>query len=119
MVTAALSAAAPFSKGNIRSGVREDRANRWVLIPFVVIGLLVGYLPALFDRLGWLTFGGEGLRWLGVAIYAVGGALRVAPVFKLGELIQRPCRAAGRPSAGDRRSLSVHPKPEPISGSSS
>ena len=36
------------------------------------------------DRLDFLTFGGEGVRWIGVALYAVGGVLRLAPVFVLG-----------------------------------
>ena len=31
-----------------------------------------------------LTFGGEAVRWLGVAICAAGGVLRLAPVFVLG-----------------------------------
>jgi protein-S-isoprenylcysteine O-methyltransferase Ste14 len=85
VVTAMLSAAALFMEGNVSSGVREDRANRWVLIPLVAIGLALAYLPALTDRLDFLTFGGEPLRWFGVALYAAGGALRIAPVFTLGE----------------------------------
>ena len=32
-----------------------------------------------------LTIGGEATRWLGVVLFAVGGALRIAPVFTLGE----------------------------------
>jgi protein-S-isoprenylcysteine O-methyltransferase Ste14 len=50
-----------------------------------VIGLAVGYVPALTDRMGFLTLGGEALRWFGVALFVVGGALRMAPVFALGE----------------------------------
>ncbi|MBV8474268.1 MAG: isoprenylcysteine carboxylmethyltransferase family protein, partial [Hyphomicrobiales bacterium] len=67
------------------SGVREVRDNRWVLIAFGAIGLLLGYLPALTDRLDVLTIGGDPTRWLGVALYAAGGALRIAPVFVLKE----------------------------------
>lgn len=85
LVTVALGIAALFTKGNLSSGEREDRGNRWVLAVFGVVGLLLGYVPALTDRLGFLTFGGEGVRWLGVLLFALGGALRIAPVFTLGE----------------------------------
>jgi protein-S-isoprenylcysteine O-methyltransferase Ste14 len=85
VVTLALSVSGLFSEANVSSGVREDRGNRWVLIALIVLGLALGYLPALDDRLELLTFGGEALRWLGVALYALGGVLRVAPVFALGK----------------------------------
>ena len=85
LVTLALGAAALFTKGNLSAGVREDRANRWVIAAFAAIGLALGYLPALCDRTGFLAVGGEALRWAGVALYAAGGALRLAPVFALGE----------------------------------
>jgi hypothetical protein len=41
-----LSAVAVFSGGNLSPGVREDRANRWVIAAFGLIGLLAAYLPA-------------------------------------------------------------------------
>ena len=85
LITLALTGSALFTKGNLSSGVREDRANRWVLVAFGVIGLLLGYLPALTDRLDVMTIDGEAVRWLGVALYAAGGALRIAPVFVLQE----------------------------------
>ena len=84
VVTIALGIAALFSQGHIGSGVREDRSNRWVLAAFTVLGLALAYLPALSDRNDVLTFGGEAVRWLGVAICAAGGVLRLAPVFVLG-----------------------------------
>jgi len=74
-----------FSGGNISAGVREDRANRWVLWAFGTLGLLNGYLPAFGDRHGLWTIGGDAVRWLGVAAYAAGGALRLWPVFVLGD----------------------------------
>lgn len=76
--------AALFTSGNLSSGEQEDRSNRWVLIAFAVLGLLSGYLPAYTERVGFWTFGGEGIRWLGVVLFAVGGALRIWPVFVLG-----------------------------------
>ncbi len=73
-----------LSAGNLSPGEREDRGNRWVLAAFGVIGLLAAYLPALTDRLDFWTFGGDAVRWLGVALFAGGGALRLWPVFVLG-----------------------------------
>jgi protein-S-isoprenylcysteine O-methyltransferase Ste14 len=64
--------------------VREDRGNRWVLIVFALIGVLAAYLPAYTDRKGICTLDGESIRWLGVALFAAGGALRIWPVFVLG-----------------------------------
>jgi protein-S-isoprenylcysteine O-methyltransferase Ste14 len=83
-VMIALGIAALFTKGHIGSGVREDRSNRWVIAAFTVLGLALAYLPALCDRLDVATLGGEGVRWIGVAVGALGGVLRLAPVFVLG-----------------------------------
>ena len=41
-----LTGAALFTKGNLSRGEREDRANRWVIAAFGLIGLLAAYLPA-------------------------------------------------------------------------
>ena len=80
----ALSAVALFSGGNLSPGEREDRANRWVIIAFAVIGLLSAYLPAYTDRKEFWTIDGDSIRWLGVVLFAAGGALRIWPVFVLG-----------------------------------
>jgi len=74
-----------FTEVNLSSGEREDRANRWVIPAFGVIGLLSGFLPAYTDRIDFWTFGGEGMRWLGALLFVVGGALRLWPVFVLGK----------------------------------
>src|SRR6516162_8862471 len=80
----ALSGAALFAGGNLSSGEREDRSNRWVLVAFGLIGLLDGYLPAYTDRREFWTLDGDTIRWLGVVLFAAGGALRLWPVFVLG-----------------------------------
>ena len=85
VVLAALSAAGVFAGGNLSSGVREDRGNRWVLAAFGVLGLLAAFLPAWTDRMDVWTVDGSAIRWLGVALFAAGGALRLWPVFVLGE----------------------------------
>ena len=84
IVLFALSGAALFTSGNLSSGEREDRSNRWVLWVFAVIGLLAAWLPAYTERHEFWTFGGDSVRWLGVLLFALGGALRLWPVFVLG-----------------------------------
>jgi protein-S-isoprenylcysteine O-methyltransferase Ste14 len=84
LVLCALSAAALFAGGNLSSGVREDRGNRWIIAPLGLLGLLGGYLPALTDRMDIWTIDGDAVRWLGVALFAAGGALRLSPVVVLG-----------------------------------
>ena len=85
IITLALAVTALFTLGNLSAGEREDRDNRWVLAAFTAIGLALGFAPALTDRLDLLAIDGEATRWLGVVLSAVGGALRIAPVFALGE----------------------------------
>ena len=80
----ALLAAAFFTAGNLSSGEREDRSNRWVIAAFGVLGLLMAYLPAYTDRMNFWTLDGDAVRWLGVFLFAAGGALRIWPVFVLG-----------------------------------
>ncbi len=84
-VTVAMFVAALFTRASLSSGEREDRGNRWVIGALGVLGLAIAILPPLGDRNGWLVVGGVGVRWLGVVLYALGGALRLAPVFVLGE----------------------------------
>jgi protein-S-isoprenylcysteine O-methyltransferase Ste14 len=84
VATAVLAIVSAFAGGSISPGVREDRSNRWVLVAFGVIGLLQGYVPAYTDRTDLLTIDGDAVRWLGVVLFAAGGALRIWPVFVLG-----------------------------------
>jgi protein-S-isoprenylcysteine O-methyltransferase Ste14 len=84
ILMALLAVAALFTAGNMSPGEREDRGNRWVIAAFGVIGLLAGFLPAYTDRIDFWTIDGDTIRWIGVALFAVGGALRLWPVFVLG-----------------------------------
>jgi hypothetical protein len=45
-----ISLAAMFTSGNISSGRREDTKNRWIFLPFLVLGVVLGWLPAYTDR---------------------------------------------------------------------
>ncbi len=84
LVFAAASAAAMFTSGNISSGRREDTSNRWIFVPFMIVGLLLAWLPPYMDRREIWTIDGEVVRFLGLAMLAVGCVLRIAPVFVLG-----------------------------------
>jgi protein-S-isoprenylcysteine O-methyltransferase Ste14 len=84
VVLFALSCLALFAGGNLSPGLREDRANRWVLAAFGLIGLLNAYVPAYTDRKELWTIDTDTVRWLGVVLFATGGALRIWPVFVLG-----------------------------------
>jgi protein-S-isoprenylcysteine O-methyltransferase Ste14 len=84
VVTFALTCAAIASAGNLSSGEREDRSNRWVISALGVLGLLAGYFPAYTDRREIWTLDGDTVRWHGVALFLVGGVLRIWPVFVLG-----------------------------------
>jgi protein-S-isoprenylcysteine O-methyltransferase Ste14 len=84
IVLLVLSGASFFAGGNLSSGVREDRGNRWVIGAIALIGLLAGFLPAWTDRKEFWTLDGKIIRWVGVVLFAAGGALRLWPVFALG-----------------------------------
>jgi protein-S-isoprenylcysteine O-methyltransferase Ste14 len=85
IVLIALCAAALVAGGNLSPGVREDTSNRWVVGVFSVIALLAAFLPPWSDRKGIWIVDGDAIRWLGVTLFAAGGALRLWPVFVLGD----------------------------------
>ncbi len=81
-----LAGASLFADGNLSPGSREDRGNRWVIVAFAafaLIGLLDAYLPAYADRREFWPIDGDPTRWVGVVLFAAGGALRLWPVFVL------------------------------------
>jgi protein-S-isoprenylcysteine O-methyltransferase Ste14 len=84
VVTVVMLSVAPFSNVNLNSGEKEDRANRWVFVAFSIIALASAVVPPYSDRIDFWTIDGEATRWVGVAVYTVGGALRLYPVFILG-----------------------------------
>jgi protein-S-isoprenylcysteine O-methyltransferase Ste14 len=85
LVLFALSVAAFFAGGKLSPGIREDRGNRWVIAAFALIGLLSAFLPAYTERKEFLVFDGDAVRWLGVFLFGAGGALRLWPIFVLGD----------------------------------
>ncbi len=83
-VTVVLMCVAPFTDGNVSPGEQDDRGNRWVFVAFGLIGLVNAWLPAYTDRINFWTLDGAAVRWLGIFLYAAGGAFRLWPVFILG-----------------------------------
>jgi protein-S-isoprenylcysteine O-methyltransferase Ste14 len=83
VATVAISVIAFFAGGNISSGEKEDRANRWVLKAFGVIAILLTFFSAFTDRKNFLTIDGDCTRWIGIAVYVVGALLRLLPVYVL------------------------------------
>ncbi|MBX9846920.1 MAG: isoprenylcysteine carboxylmethyltransferase family protein [Xanthobacteraceae bacterium] len=79
-----MSFASLFVGGSVSAGMREDRGNRWVIAAFAVIAILSAWLPAYTDRHEFWTIDGEAIRWTGVVLFLLGGALRLWPVHVLG-----------------------------------
>jgi protein-S-isoprenylcysteine O-methyltransferase Ste14 len=78
-----LTFASMFTAGNLSSGEREDRGNRWVLAAFGMLSILSAYLSAYTDRKDIWVLDGDTVRWLGVALLVPGGIIRLWPVFVL------------------------------------
>jgi protein-S-isoprenylcysteine O-methyltransferase Ste14 len=76
--------AAMFSRLNLSSGRREDTSNRWIFVPFLILALTLAWLPAYTDRRDIGTIDGDAVRYLGLAVFVGGFALRLSAVFALG-----------------------------------
>src|SRR5215475_2548461 len=75
VVLFALSILSFFAGGNVNAGVREDRGNRRVIAVFMVIVFFFQSVDGIRDRKELWTIDGDTIRWLGVALFAAGGAL--------------------------------------------
>jgi protein-S-isoprenylcysteine O-methyltransferase Ste14 len=85
VVSLALCAPVAFTDfGGMSPGKKEDRANRWIFGPVVVLALGMAVLPAYLDgRDLWAT--DEAITpYFGLALLTFGGTLRIAAVFALG-----------------------------------
>jgi protein-S-isoprenylcysteine O-methyltransferase Ste14 len=83
---AAMAAAAALARGSgAGEGAREDVGNRWVVLPLLLLGFLAAWLPPFTERRELWVFGGDGVRYAGLALFAAGGLLRVLPMYVLGE----------------------------------
>jgi protein-S-isoprenylcysteine O-methyltransferase Ste14 len=85
VATVGIATVAFFVGGNISSGVKEDRENRWVLKGFAGIAILLTFFSAYTDRNDFLTIDGDATRWVGLVLYVLGAVLRLWPVHVLGQ----------------------------------
>ena len=107
----ALSGAALFAGGNLSPGVREDRGNRWVIVPLG--DRTAGRLSAgLHGPKEFWTIDGDTIRWLGVVLFAAGGALRIWPVFVLGRRFSGLVAIQPGHTLVTERCLWRHPPPQ-------
>jgi len=65
-----VSVAAMFTSGNISSGRREDTKNRWIFVPFLVLGFILAWLPAYTDRRDIWTIDSDAVRYLGLVLFS-------------------------------------------------
>jgi protein-S-isoprenylcysteine O-methyltransferase Ste14 len=85
VVSLALSALVVFVDfGGMNPGKKEDRGNRWIFGPFLVLSLGLAVLPPYLDgRNLWAT--DEAVTpYVGLVLLTLGGTLRLAAVFVLG-----------------------------------
>jgi protein-S-isoprenylcysteine O-methyltransferase Ste14 len=80
----ALSLVAAASPFNLSVGRRSDLSDLWILPVGLVLTILLAWLPPWLDRRDRWVIDGDGVRWLGVALFVAGGALRLWPIFVLG-----------------------------------
>jgi protein-S-isoprenylcysteine O-methyltransferase Ste14 len=84
-VSLALSAAAAWSGfGGMNPGKKEDRRNRWIFGPFVVLSLALAVLPAYLDGRDLWADDEAVTPYLGLAVLTFGGTVRLAAVYALG-----------------------------------
>jgi protein-S-isoprenylcysteine O-methyltransferase Ste14 len=85
VVTLALTVASLFAgSSGLSSGVKEDRRNRWIFIPVAVLSVVLVWFPPFADARDWLTLDDQVTPYIGLALFVVGGILRIVPVFVLG-----------------------------------
>jgi protein-S-isoprenylcysteine O-methyltransferase Ste14 len=70
--------------GGMNPGKREDRANRWIFGPILVLSIGLAVVPAYLDGRDLWVSGDPVTPYIGLALLTVGGALRLGAVFVLG-----------------------------------
>jgi protein-S-isoprenylcysteine O-methyltransferase Ste14 len=66
------------------SGQREDRSNRWIFAPILLLTIVLAWLPPYLDGRNLWTLKQPIIPYVGLALFILGGVLRLAPVFALG-----------------------------------
>jgi protein-S-isoprenylcysteine O-methyltransferase Ste14 len=85
VVSFVLAVAALFSGfGGMNPGKREDRGNRWIFAPLLLLSLALTVLPPYLDGRKLWTTDEIVTPYIGLVLWTLGSALRVAAVFVLG-----------------------------------
>jgi protein-S-isoprenylcysteine O-methyltransferase Ste14 len=85
VATVLLAILALFSgSSGLSSGQREDRSNRWVLAPLLLLSVALAWLPPYLDGRDLWTLDQPIVPYIGLTLYVLGGILRLVPVFALG-----------------------------------
>jgi protein-S-isoprenylcysteine O-methyltransferase Ste14 len=85
VVSLALSVLVVFSDfGGMNPGRKEDRGNRWIFGPIVVLGLGMAVLPAYLDGRNLWAADEAVTPYVGLTMLTIGGTMRLAAVFALG-----------------------------------
>lgn len=85
VATVLLTILALFSgSSGLSSGEREDRGNRWVLLPITLLTLLLAWLPPYLDGRDLWALPQPMIPYIGLILYVLGSVSRLAPVFALG-----------------------------------
>ncbi len=92
-VVSAAALASLFTGINLGGCVRADSRGWWVLFPVAGLVLASAWLASYADRRDLGTIGGEPVRHAGLLLLAIGGVLRVGPMFLLGPRFTWPVAA--------------------------
>ena len=85
VVSLALCALVLFSDfGGMNPGKKEDRGNRWIFAPFLVLSLALAVVPAYLDGRNLWTTDEAVTPYAGLILLTLGGVVRTAAVFVLG-----------------------------------
>jgi protein-S-isoprenylcysteine O-methyltransferase Ste14 len=85
VVTLTLSALVVFIDfGGMNPGKKEDRGNRWIFGPILVVTLALTVLPPYLDGRDLWTTDEAVTPYVGLVLLTLGGALRLGAVFVLG-----------------------------------
>ncbi len=84
LVTILLTIPTLLAGANVSAGQREDVQNRWIFLPLSLVTLAFAYLPPYADRHDLFTVDGDGVRYLGLTLYILGGGLRTWAIWTLG-----------------------------------
>jgi protein-S-isoprenylcysteine O-methyltransferase Ste14 len=79
-----------FTDVNLSGFRRADSQYRWLLVPMFVVFLAILIVPTYTDRREIWTLDGDAVRYLGLAMLAIGLVFRVGPMFALGRRFTWP-----------------------------